>query len=334
MRSIHNRQWRLARHPAGFIKESDFEWREELLPTRRENQLLVRSVLLSLDPSDRFMAAALPIGEVMRGMTIGVVEQSNHCDFQAGDMVQGILGWQEYELMDGTGLSKLPKDPSVPLTALLGLFGIVGPTAYFGLLEIGKPNAGETLVVSAAAGAVGSLVGQIGKIKGCRVVGIAGSDEKCRWIMEELGFDAAINYKAEPLRERLQTHCPGGVDVYFDNVGGNTLDIVLSMMNVKARIIICGFISQYNAEEPGRGLYNMWGILTQRARVEGFIVWDFAGRFQEALVVLKKWWVEGRIQYRVEVVDGLENAPRALTKLFDGSNQGKLIIKVSEEPSS
>jgi NADPH-dependent curcumin reductase CurA len=273
------------------------------------------------------------IGEVMRGITIGVVEQSHHADFQAGDIVRGILGWQEYALTDGAGLTQLPRDPSLPLTAYMGLFGIIGPTAYFGLLDIGKPKAGETLVVSAAAGAVGSLVGQIGKIKGCRVVGIAGTDEKCRWITEALGFDAAINYKTEPFRERLQKHCPDGIDVYFDNVGGEILDAVLSLINVRARIVICGTISHANVTEPVPGPYNFRSILTQRARVEGFIILDYVDRFQEATEDLGRWLTEGKIQYRVEVVDGLENAPRAINKLFDGSNKGKLIVKVSEEPS-
>jgi len=202
-----------------------------------------------------------------------------------------------------------------------------------GLLEIGRPKAGETLVVSAAAGAVGSLVGQIGKIKGCRVVGIAGTDEKCHWITGELGFDAAINYKTEPVHERLRTHCPNGIDVYFDNVGGEILDAVLSLINVRARIAICGQISQYNAVEPVPGPYNFRSILTQRARVEGFIILDHMGRFQEAFEDLGSWLAEGKIQYRVDIIDGLENAPRGINKLFDGTNKGKLIVKVSEEPS-
>lgn len=335
-----NRQWRLAVRPIGFIKESDFEWRKEPVPAPGEGEILVRNIYLSLDPANRGwvreVKSYIPpvaIGEVMRGITIGVVEQSHHADFQAGDIVQGILGWQEYALTDGTGLTQLPRDPSLPLTAYMGLFGIIGPTAYFGLLDIGKPKAGETLVVSAAAGAVGSLVGQIGKIKGCRVVGITGTDEKCRWIKDELGFDAAINYKTAPVHEGLKTHCPNGIDVYFDNVGGEILDAVLSLINVKARVAVCGLISQYNAEKPVPGPYNFRNILTQRARVEGFIILDHMGRFQEAFEELGSWLAEGKIQYRVDIIDGLENAPRGINKLFDGSNKGKLIVKVSEEPS-
>jgi NADPH-dependent curcumin reductase CurA len=335
-----NRQWRLAARPVGLIKESDFEWHEEPIPTLGEGKILVRNIYLSLDPANRGwvreVKSYIPpvaIGEVMRGATIGVVEQSHHADFQAGDIVQGILGWQEYAVTDVAGITRLPRDPSLPLTAFLGLFGIIGPTAYFGLLDIGKPKAGETLVVSAAAGAVGSLVGQIGKIKGCHVVGIAGTNEKCHWITEELGFNAAVNYKTESIGESLKTHCPDGVDVYFDNVEGEILDAVLSLINVRARIVICGTISQANATEPVPGPYNFRNILTQRARVEGFIVLDYVDRFQEAIEDLRRWLAEGKIQYRVDLVDGLENTPRAINKLFDGSNKGKLIIKVSEEPS-
>jgi hypothetical protein len=206
-------------------------------------------------------------------------------------------------------------------------------TAYFGLLDIGQPQTGETLVVSAAAGAVGSLVGQIGKIKGCRVVGIAGSDEKCRWITDELGFDAAINYKSEPILESLQQHCPDGIDIDFENVGGEILDAVLSLINQRARIVVCGLISQYNAVERVPGPYNFANILIKRARVEGFIVLDYLHRTPEAIADLSRWFAEGQIRYRVDVVDGLANAPRALNRLFDGSNVGKLILKLSGEPT-
>ena len=335
-----NRKWCLARRPVGLIKESDFEWREEPISKLEANEILVRIIYLSLDPANRGWVQEgksyippVEIGEVMRGIGIGVVEQSKNPAFQNGDIVQGMLGWQEYAITEGEGLAKLSVDLSLPLTAYLGLFGIIGPTAYFGLLEIGKPKQGETLVVSGAAGAVGSLVGQIGKIKGCHVVGIAGSDEKCRWLSEKLGFDAAVNYKRESVAERLQELCPNGIDVFYDNVGGKILDTVLSLINVKARIVICGMISLYNAVRPVPGPYNFRSILTQRARVEGFIVLDYADRYDEAYRQLAKWVSEGKIQYRVDVVDGLIEAPRAINKLFDGSNQGKLIVKVSDEPS-
>jgi NADPH-dependent curcumin reductase CurA len=335
-----NRQWRLATRPEGLIKESDFEWKEAPVPVPGKNEVLVRNIYLSLDPANRGWVSDLEsyippvaMGEVMRGITIGVVEQSNHDSFHAGDIVQGLLGWQDYAVSEGTGLTKLPTEPSLPLTAYMGLFGIIGPTAYFCLLHVGRPRAGETLVVSAAAGAVGSLVGQIGKIKGCRVVGIAGDDEKCRWITDELGFDAAINYKTDPIHKSLRTHCPDGIDVYFDNVGGKILDAVLNRINIKARIAVCGLISQYNAVKPVPGPYNFARVLVQRARIEGFVVIDYMDRFQEAYDELGSWLAEGKIKYRVDIIDGLENAARGINKLFDGSNKGKLIVKVSDEPS-
>jgi len=268
----------------------------------------------------------------MRGITIGVVAQSNHPKFVVGDLVQGMQGWQAYALSDGTGLTRLPREGVSDITAYLVLFSLVGPTAYFGLLDVGKPQSGETLVVSAAAGAVGSIVGQIGKLKGCRVVGIAGSEEKCHWITKTLGFDAAINYKTESVSERLKFFCPKGIDIYFDNVGGSTLDSVLTLINVNARIVVCGLISQYNTEEPVPGPYQFINILTQRARVEGFVVLDYMDRILEAINDLGKWYAQGKIQYRVHVVEGLEKAPQAMNMLFDGSNKGKLIVKVSEEP--
>jgi NADPH-dependent curcumin reductase CurA len=339
MKNNINKQWHLASRPNGLIKESDFNWHEEPLPVPGEGEILVRIIYLSLDPANRGWVTdrksympPVAIGEVMRGIGLGVVAQSNHAKFKVGDLVQGLLGWQTYALSDGKGLACLPKEGVPDLTVYLGLLSMVGPTAYFGLLDVGKPNAGETLVVSAAAGAVGSIVGQIGKIKGCRVVGIAGSDEKCRWITETLGFDAAINYKTEHVRDQLKTHCPDGIDVYFDNVGGTILDTVLSLINVKARIAICGLISQYNAQEPVPGPYYFSNVLARRARIQGFLFGDYLDRMQEAFADLSKWLAQGKIQYRVHVVEGLEKAPEAINMLFDGSNKGKLIVKVSEAP--
>ena len=333
-----NRQWRLAARPVGLVKESDFEWREEPVPTPGEGELLIRNLYLSLDPTNRGWmnetATYLPpitLGTVMRGITLGVVEQSRHTRFPEGILVQGMLGRQDYSLSNGAGLTVLPDTPSIPLTAHLGLFGIIGPTAYFGLLDIGKPQPGETLVVSAATEAVGSLVGQIGKIKGCRVGGIAGSDEKCRWIRDELGFDAAINYKTERVQASQKQHCPDGIDIHFENIGGDILDAALSLINLRAHIVLCGPIAQYNATRPVPGPYTFGNLLTRRAHVEGFIVLDYAPRFQEAMRDLSQWYAEGKLRYRVEVVEGLKNAPRALNKLFDGSNQGKLIVRLSTD---
>jgi NADPH-dependent curcumin reductase CurA len=329
-----NRQWRLAARPTGLFKETDFKLTEEPVPDPGEGKVLVRNLYLSLDPTNRGWASmdtylpAVAIGDVMRGIGIGAVEKSRHAKFQDGDIVQGMLGWQQYALSDGAGLTVLPKNPNIPLTAYFGLFGHIGLTAYYGLLDVGRPKAGETLVVTAAAGAVGSIAGQIGKIKGCRVVGIAGSDEKCRWITQDLGFDAAVNYKKEPVLESLKKHCPNGIDIDFENVGGEILDNVLALINLKGRIVLCGLISQYNADRPVPGPYNFANILVRRARVEGFIVLDYLDRGQEAMTELGKWLMEGRIKYRVEVIEGIEQAPRAVNKLFDGSHQGKLIIKL------
>ena len=330
-----NRQWRLAARPVGRLKDSDFQFTEEAVPTPRDGEVLVRNLYISLDPTNRGWvnetASYLPpvqIGDVMRGSTIGIVEQSRNPKFSEGAYVQGLLGWQDYAISDGAGLTPLPVTTGMPLTAFFGLFGHIGLTAYYGLLDIGQPKPGETLVVSAAAGAVGSLVGQIGKIKGCRVVGLAGSDEKCRWIVDDLGFDSAINYKSESVIEGLRKHCPDGIDIDFENVGGTILDAILSLINLRARIVLCGMIAQYNATEPVPGPYNFINILVRRARVEGFIVMDYMNRAGEAVADLSKWLAEGRIKYRIDEVEGLERAPEALNRLFDGQNIGKLVVKI------
>ncbi len=335
-----NRQWRVRARPVGFIKESDFEWREAPVAEPAPGQVLVRNIYLSLDPTNRGWlydhATYMPpvaLGDVMRGIAIGVVEESRDAGFRLGDLVSGMLGWQDYAVADASALSPVRKHPALPLTAQFGLLGHIGLTAYFGLLDIGKPKPGETLVVTGAAGAVGSLAGQIGKIMGCRVVGIAGTDEKCRWIKETLGFDEAINYRTEPLVESLERHCPGGVDIDFENVGGEALDAILGLINVRARIVLCGLISQYNASAPVPGPYNFVNVLIRRARVEGFIILDYFHRAGEAESQLTTWFKEGKIRYRVDVAEGLENAPKSVNRLFDGSHQGKLIVKVSEEPA-
>ena len=333
-----NRQWRLAARPEGLIKESDFQWVEEPLHSIEDGEILVRNIYLSLDPANRGWVRKGPsyvepvgIGDVMRGLAIGVVEGSRNERFSEGDIVSGTIGWQDYGISDGTGLRVIPPGP-LPLTAHLGLFGMVGLTAYFGLLDVGKPQAGETLVVSGAAGAVGSIVGQIGKIVGCRVVGIAGSDAKCSWLTDELGFDAAINYKTERVARKLHKHCPDGIDVIFENVGGEILDAELMWINNFARVVICGLISVYNATEPVPGPYGFRSVLVRRARIEGFIIFDYMERAPEAIQQLSEWYAEGRLKYRVDVYDGLETAPRNINRLFDGSHDGKLIIKVSDEP--
>ncbi len=331
-----NHQWQLASRPVGDLTEANFNWIETPVPALQDGEILIRSLYLSLDPANRGWVREggsyrdeIALGAVMEGGAVGIVEESKHPKFAVGEHVQTMVGWQEYLVSDVKGVSKLPEMPGLPLTAYLGLFGHIGLTAYFGLLDICDPKEGETLVVSAAAGAVGSLVGQIGKIKGCRVVGIAGSDEKCKWIVDELGFDAAINYKKEKVSTALRRECPKGIDIDFENVGGETLDAVLGQINLGARISICGLISQYNATAPVPGPYNLVNLLAKRAKMQGFIVTDYMPRAQEAMKDLGAWFQQGKLKYRVDIVDGLNNAPSALSKLFDGSNQGKLIIKVS-----
>ena len=285
-----------------------------------------------MDPVDTYMPM-LQIGSVMRGGTLGVVEVSRNPGFVRGDFVQGLGGWQEFYAGDATGWRKLQRVPGVPLTAYFGAMAHIGFTAYFGVLDIAKPKPGETFVVSAAAGAVGSIAGQIAKIAGCRVVGIAGTDEKCSWITRDLGFDAAINYKKENLRDALNRECPKGIDIDFENAGGGILDAVLQQINVGARVVICGLISQYNATGPVPGPSNFSSVLLKRARVQGFIVMDYAPRFPEAAAQIVQWLTEKRLKYRVDMVAGLRSAPAALNKLFDGTNTGKLLVKVSEEPA-
>jgi hypothetical protein len=331
-----NHQWQLASRPVGDLTEANFNWTETPVPALEDGEVLIRSLYLSLDPANRGWVREggsyrdeIALGAVMEGGGVGLVEESKNPAFSVGDHVQGMLGWQEYVVTNGKGYSKLPNTPGLPLTAYLGLFGHIGLTAYFGLLDICHPKEGETLVVSAAAGAVGSIVGQIGKLKGCRVVGIAGSDDKCAWIKNELGFDETINYKTEKITDGLKRTCPNGIDIYFENVGGEILDAVLARINLGARISVCGMISQYNATGPVPGPANLINILTKRAKMQGFIVTDYMPRAMEAMNDLGQWYMQGRLKYRVEVVESLKNAPAALGKLFDGSNQGKLIIKVS-----
>ncbi|CDO60219.1 Putative oxidoreductase YncB [Candidatus Phaeomarinobacter ectocarpi] len=337
-----NRQWVLRQRPEGDISDGDLELVDAPKPEAGDGEILIRTIYLSLDPTNRIwmsdMDQYMPpveIGDVMRGGTLGVVEQSNLDGFDVGDIVvPGLGGWQDYTVSDGTGVSKIPAGLGIPLDAFMSVLGATGMTAYFGLLEIGQPKAGETVVVSAAAGAVGSTVGQIAKIKGCRVVGIAGSDEKCKWVVDDLGFDACINYKKENVLEALRRECPNGIDVNFENVGGEILDAVLTLINDNARIPLCGLISTYNAEGDVPGPYMFRNILMKRARVEGFIIIDFLERFAEGQAEMGQWLAEGKLKYRTDIVDGLETAPKALDRLFTGENIGKLLVRVSDEPAA
>jgi NADPH-dependent curcumin reductase CurA len=337
--ALTNRQYFLTSRPTGLPDRSQFELRETPVREPGDGQVLVRTRYLSIDPTNRIWMSDMkqympPVntGEVMRAAGLGVVERSNHPGFQAGDVVTGLLGWQDYNAArpEQIGLSVVPK-LDVPLTAFLCPLHLTGGlTAYFGLFDIGQPKAGDTLVVSAAAGSVGSLVGQMGKVAGCRVVGIAGSDAGCRHVTEELGFDACINYKTEDVPVALARACPNGIDIDFENVGGDILDAVLDRMNLFGRVTICGLISQYNDKEPRPGPTRFPLILMQRLRVQGFIVSDYGARFPEALEKIYGWMKEGRIKWRENVVDGLENAPDALRKLFEPNKIGKLLLKVSD----
>jgi NADPH-dependent curcumin reductase CurA len=329
-----NRQWILKQRPVGEIKAGDLELVETPIPVPGEREILVRTLYLSLDPTNRIwmsdMDQYMPpvrLGEVMRGGTIGVVEQSNNPDLNPGDIVSGLAGWQEYSVAPGG--QKIPKGPQ-PLTASMSVLGMTGATAYFGLLDVGRPNAGETVVVSAAAGAVGSIAGQIAKLKGCRAVGFAGSDEKCRHVVKDLGFDACINYRKENIREALKRACPNGIDVDFENVGGEILDAVMEQINMKARIALCGTISTYNSIEQPRGPA-LTNLLMKRARVEGFIIIDYFPRLGEFYADMSRWLAEGKIKYDTHIVRGIDNALSALKLLFTGGNTGKLLVQVSDE---
>jgi NADPH-dependent curcumin reductase len=333
-----NRQFYLKRYPQGLLTKDDLEYIESPIPTLSSNQALVRNLYLSVDPTQRNwmseMDQYLPpikLGEVMRCVGIGQIIQSHHPHYQVGDLIQGFTGWQDYFLIDDrdSSFTSLPKD-SLSLTSMLSVMGITGMTAYFGLLDIGRPQPGETVVISAASGAVGSIVGQIAKLKGCRAIGITGSMEKCALLTDELGFDAAINYKDPDWKNQLQRACPDGIDLNFENVGGEIMNTVISMMNLKGRVMLCGTISDYNAEITGVSQGNFMPILMKRLRVEGFIILDFAPRFEEAIAQLGQWVVEGKLKYRETIVDGLENIPDVLNRLFSGDKIGKLIVKVAD----
>jgi NADPH-dependent curcumin reductase CurA len=294
---------------------------------------------LSVDPYMRALISGkatyrepVEIGELMVGGTVGTVVESRHPDFTEGDVVSGYWGWQEHGLVDGEGIERV--DTSLaPMSTALGVLGMPGMTAYFGLLEIGRPREGETVFVSGAAGAVGELVGQIAKIKGCRVAGSAGSDVKIDFLINELGFDGAFNYKGvRNYLSRVRKVCPDGVDVYFDNVGGPLTDAVFMQLNQCARVVICGQIDQYNKKRVPRGPRLLWQLLLKQARAEGFLVFQFAERYDEGRKQMAQWLREGRIKYRQSIVDGLENAPRAFIGLFEGENIGKQLVRVAQEP--
>ncbi|ELF6472205.1 NADP-dependent oxidoreductase [Vibrio vulnificus] len=336
-----NRQIVLASRPVGAPTAENFALKQSDIPTPAQGEMLLRSVYLSLDPYMRGRMSdaksyAEPVGidEVMFGGTVCQVEVSNHAEFEVGEWVLAYTGWQDYTISNGEGLIKLGKQPSHPSYAL-GVMGMPGFTAYMGLLDIGQPKEGNTLVVAAATGAVGSMVGQIGKLKGCRVIGIAGGEEKCQFAKETLGFDECIDHKATDFAEQLANVCHNGIDIYFENVGGKVFDAVMPLLNTGARIPLCGLISQYNAtslpEGPDRMSMLMAQLLIKRIKMQGFIIFDDYGhRYGEFAADMSQWLAQGKIHYREHLVQGLENAPDAFIGLLEGKNFGKMVVQTNQ----
>ena len=338
MATLQNRKVTLKSRPVGEPTEADFEIMTEEVGAIGDGQLLIRNHWLSLDPymrgrmSDaKSYAKPVEIGEVMTGGTVGEVVESHHAKFARGDIVSAVGGWQDYVIADGTNVFKL--DPArAPVQTYLGVLGMPGLTGYTGLLKIGDPKAGETVVVAAAAGPVGSMVGQVAKIKGCRAVGIAGGPDKVRYLVEELGFDAAVDHRSPDFKAELKRACPGGIDVYFENVGGAVFDAVLPLLNDFARVPVCGLVANYNMTElpagPDRTALLMRNILTKRLHLQGFIVTDYAAQTPTFLKEVGGWLNEGRIKHREDVVEGLEKAPEAFMGMLKGKNFGKLLVKI------
>lgn len=332
-----NRQWTLARRPQGDIRDGDLVFGETTIPKAGPGQIVVRNEWMSLDPTNRVWMADIhqylppvALGAPMRGFVVGQVVESACESFQPGQFVMGIGSWSDYSCELASNFSIVPEVPGVSRKDVFGQYSVSGPTAYFGLLDIAAPKIGETLVVSGAAGAVGSLAGQIGKAWGCKVVGIAGGADKCRWLTEDLGFDAAIDYKSENLDQRLQEICPEGVDIFFDNVGGPTLNTLLGRLNLYGRVVQCGMISTYNAEMTTEGPSNYPLILLHRLRVQGFVILDSMSRYPEAFRAMTKLHLEGRLKWRYHEVEDLSLADPAVRLLFKGGNTGKMIVRIAQ----
>ncbi len=334
-----NRQWTLAKRPHGMVSHDNFEFREVPVPSPGDGEVLVRNLYLSFDPTQRgwmedreSYMPPVQIGEPMRAGSIGQVVESNHPDHTPGQLVQTLGGWQDFLVVRPadamTRLNRLPDgvDPAM----LLSVLGTTGQTAYWGLLDLGKPQRGETVLVSGAAGATGSIAGQIARIKGCRVIGIAGGPQKCAWLTDEAGFDGAIDYKNEEVDARIGELCPNRVDIFFDNVGGGILEAALNHINMRARVVLCGGISNYNATAPVPGPANLMNLVIMRARMEGFIVIDYFDRMAAAAQELMGWVQSGEMVYQVDLQEGFENIPNTLTRLFTGQNQGKQLLKIAD----
>ena len=332
---MKNLQVLLASRPEGWVREDNFRIVETDIPRPREGEALVRNLYLSLDPYMRMRmdagksyAPPVEVGEVMVGGGVGEVMESRDPRFTKGDVVTGRLGWQLYAVAAGTGLRKVNTD-GAPISTALGVIGMPGVTAWYGLLKIGEPKVGETVVVSAASGAVGSVVGQIAKIKGCRAVGIAGGSEKCRYVVSELGFDACVDYKSANFESDLEAAVPGGIDVYFENVGGRVLDVILPHLNAFSRIPFCGYVSEYNPGE-GYGVRHLRQLLVSRSRLQGFIISEHLEIWEQALRELAGWVAAGKLKYHETVTEGLENAPRAFIGMLQGKNLGKQLVKLGQ----
>ncbi len=334
-----NRQWVLAKRPRGVVTEENFEYREVPIPEPGDGEVLIRNLYLSFDPTQRgwmedreSYVPPVAIGEVMRAGSVAQVVRSNSPDFAPGDLVQTTGGWQDFAVVSGTsgllGVSKLP--PGVTPQLALGVLGVTGLTAYWGLLDVGHPKAGETVLVSGAAGATGSVAGQIARIKGCRVVGIAGGPEKCAWLTDVARFDGVIDYKSEHVNQRIGELCPDRVDVFFDNVGGGILEATLDHINMRARVVLCGGISAYNATEPVPGPTNLMNLVIMRARMEGFIIIDYMDRAGIAVNDLLGWIQSGELVHQEDIQEGFENIPKTLNRLFTGQNLGKQLLKIAD----
>jgi NADPH-dependent curcumin reductase CurA len=332
-----NKQIILAKRPTGLPEEDTWQLTETPIPSIEDGQVLVKQLYISLDPAMRGWISdrksyipPVQIGEVMRAGSVGKIIASKHPEFEKGMHLMGWGGVQQYAVTDGKGW--FPVNPDMmKLPTYISALGMPGMTAYFGLLDIGQPKEGETVLVSGAAGAVGSVVGQIAKIKGCRAVGIAGGPEKCKYIVEELGFDGAVDYKNEDLHSAIKRECPDGIDIYFDNVGGEILDTALTLLNMHARIPICGAISQYNATTPMQGPSNYMALLVFRARMEGFLVMDYTKDFPKAAMEMAGWMIEGKLKSKEDIYEGIENFHETFLRLFSGKKLGKLVLKVNEE---
>ncbi|MFL2664849.1 MAG: NADP-dependent oxidoreductase [Dehalococcoidia bacterium] len=335
--TINNEYWAMSSHPKGMPNKDNFTLVSERIDEPQFSQVMIKTLFLTLDPYMRgrmrigpSYAPGLKKGEIMTGEIVGIVEISKSKKIPKGSLVRARSGWTKYSIMSDSDVVILD-DSEISISTSLGILGMPGLTAYHGLLEVGKPKAGETLVVSAASGAVGAIVGQIAKINGCRVIGTVGNDMKADYITKELGFDHSINYKKENIEKKIMELCPNGIDIYFDNVGGEITDTVMNNLAYKARVIVCGQISQYNATKTPIGPRNLWSLIRTQSKIEGILVSEYGEKKnQVALARMSKWISEGKLKYKEDIIQGFENAPLAFQRLFTGENFGKLLIKVSD----